>query len=1075
MRLQILTLFVLALTTLATAHPKAGPVIHDPAPLTTLFSTESVHQGDLAIPISGRGSRAAATMAALTAHATELGLPALNQPGVTLAGFAEATTPGGVHIAFRQSLNGTPIWRSTLHAHLNPAGDRIVSLAATLHSAANHPGSGDSWLLSADDARAIAAWRVGGSGRTDRRPRAEQMWVPGGGDHPSRPGEQISVESLRPAWMVHHSSTDPLGDWEVVVDAVTGEVLHLENRLAFVHGEGNVFLPDPVSSAGTIYGSPGYVDNNDGDTFHLINQQQRVTLHNITQDGAVFRLEGPYVRIVDFEAPFISPPEVSEPDGFVANRSEHQFEAASAYYHLDRMQVYIQTLGYDNLQNGPIDVDVHAAGGQDLSYYSPEFNRLAFGTGGVDDAEDADVLIHEYGHALHHAAVGGDVWGHDVLSIAEGVCDYLAASRSMEWSDHLPTRVFQWDGHNVFWPGRMVTTPALYPDQWGDDIYQNGTIFAHALWLLRSDLDPASVDLLVLEFLHHLTPGLAANQAAQALVTAAQSLLGDDEVAAVSNALLTKGFTLDPGSIEGTLRDRVSDEPLPNATVMLVHGNGQQDATTDDAGAFSFLEVPAGEATLSHDLPGCAPDSLTVTVFSGTTTQVDLTAPPYLVSTDPDELDRWTYGTVVIDTVTVHSDRDNIHMTVRAEPVDVPPVTPWNLFGEPIYVDIPAMSDLAGMTVLEDEILVVDRGNDPPLIAVFSPDGNLTRTFPHPDVPGTFDQLTTDGIWIWGVTDLDSLVGFDADGAVQLTVPLPDGVHGPQLAWDGALPGFWVSDGHDAVHAVNLDSALQQTIPLPSPDWDGLAVDHGDPDGGTLHLLTVSGSSPTVRRINPVTEEEILPAISLEPGSQWVYGGVDVVTGLFPEDGRDMLALSVFVRDPTGWSLRRYTLRWTLPWMTVTPGWVGDLSIGEPRELSVRSDPAGMEAGIYHGRLVLAFPQGGADTALDVTLDVRTVSVGDSEGSAAAADPIGWTVSRPSPNPCNTATSLTVTLPAAGTVRLTVHDVLGREVDRRSWWQAAGTRRVHWQPPAHAASGVYLLRLAREGQASHVRKVVVVK
>jgi hypothetical protein len=36
-------------------------------------------------------------------------------------------------------------------------------------------------------------------------------------------------------------------------------------------------------------------------------------------------------------------------------------------------------------------------------------DRLAFGEGGVDDAEDVDVVLHEYGHAIQHDTVPG--WG----------------------------------------------------------------------------------------------------------------------------------------------------------------------------------------------------------------------------------------------------------------------------------------------------------------------------------------------------------------------------------------------------------------------------------------------------------------------------------------------------------------------------------------------------------------------------------------------------------------------------------------------------------------------------------------
>ena len=46
----------------------------------------------------------------------------------------------------------------------------------------------------------------------------------------------------------------------------------------------------------------------------------------------------------------------------------------------------------------------HFAGvnGADNSYYDRLLQRLSFGEGGVDDGEDADVIIHELTHGVHH-------------------------------------------------------------------------------------------------------------------------------------------------------------------------------------------------------------------------------------------------------------------------------------------------------------------------------------------------------------------------------------------------------------------------------------------------------------------------------------------------------------------------------------------------------------------------------------------------------------------------------------------------------------------------------------------------
>ena len=77
------------------------------------------------------------------------------------------------------------------------------------------------------------------------------------------------------------------------------------------------------------------------------------------------------------------------------------------------------------------------------------------------------------------------------------------------------------------------------------------------------------------------------------------------------------------------------------------------------------------------------------------------------------------------------------------------------------------------------------------------------------------------------------------------------------------------------------------------------------------------------------------------------------------------------------------------------------------------------------------------------------------------------------PNPAPSVVTVAFGLPVAGRVRVTVHDVRGREVavllDERA---AAGERRVRWEP-ARAAAGPYLVRLAAGGAA--VSRVLVLR
>lgn len=72
------------------------------------------------------------------------------------------------------------------------------------------------------------------------------------------------------------------------------------------------------------------------------------------------------------------------------------------YIHFD-LGIAVRPTKYE----GGVRFDPHANNGGDNSYYDSLTQQLAFGEGGVDDAEDADVVIHELTHGLHDWLTGG--------------------------------------------------------------------------------------------------------------------------------------------------------------------------------------------------------------------------------------------------------------------------------------------------------------------------------------------------------------------------------------------------------------------------------------------------------------------------------------------------------------------------------------------------------------------------------------------------------------------------------------------------------------------------------------------
>jgi subtilisin-like proprotein convertase family protein len=233
--------------------------------------------------------------------------------------------------------------------------------------------------------------------------------------------------TLRWAWRVV-ARTLPLEPYEYLIDADSGELIR---RLAlFWTANGRVFDPNPVAKLN----DPALRDQNDVVAAVPDSAYSTVELQGLNPSGP---LGGPNVQIAELERPDVAPVDVSQP--LLFNRSQTGFEDVNAYVHIDRTQRYLQSLGYTGARrvvNRALRVDTHAAGGNDDSYYVAVISGqgdLYFGAGGTDDAEDSDIMLHEFGHALQDSIAPGAFLGtssSEGRAIGEGFGDYWAFSSS---------------------------------------------------------------------------------------------------------------------------------------------------------------------------------------------------------------------------------------------------------------------------------------------------------------------------------------------------------------------------------------------------------------------------------------------------------------------------------------------------------------------------------------------------------------------------------------------------------------------------------------------------------------------
>lgn len=386
----------------------------------------------------------------------------------------------GNHVTFTQQVGNVPVWRSDVVVNMT-SRNVVYSVFNETHGALNIDVSP---AFDGIEARRIAIETI--------QPKSMM------GDVKSKL-YVMDVHENGTYTLVHRVTVpaqDPIGDWVVAIDAKSGEILRVHDQRVFDTGTGKVFNPDPI----TTTQDPSLVDN--GDSNALIPDAAYDTLALTDLDppiGGFYSLDGLWARITDHEAPTHAAPQLADPNLYIYDRSNLNFEDVNVYYHITAFQNYMQSIGVFGANQRVQELDAHGLSGADNSHYVLSTTQIAYGDGGVDDAEDADVVIHEYGHAIHHNIVPS--WGGgDASRMGEGFGDYLAWSWSMQQSTFGEADVFNWDGHNAFWPGRLAVDSTLhYPEDNSGVHTPGGTLWCSATTSVWREIGGSTADEVLLD------------------------------------------------------------------------------------------------------------------------------------------------------------------------------------------------------------------------------------------------------------------------------------------------------------------------------------------------------------------------------------------------------------------------------------------------------------------------------------------------------------------------------------------------------------------------------------------------
>ena len=310
-------------------------------------------------------------------------------------------------------------------------------------------------------------------------------------------------------------------------------------------GSGMVFMPNPVVTSGSY---AGLVDDKDAD-YDAVNDE-RVSVQLTGLDGSGF-LRGTWAIVVTETGN----PAYETDCTFDYTRHDDRFEQVMAYYWVTKSQEYTRSLGFTagsglwraiNADQQRVRINQW---GVDNSFATDHpMDEMRFGKGGVDDAEDGEVILHELGHQIHFSQSAEFFSSTEAGGISEGFGDYWAATVS-EWVGGVqpdPECIAEWDAIS-YTAGpvhclRRLDSTRMYPGGLTGQVHRDGTIWSHALWNLRDAIGAAHADTAILRAQFDWV-GTTMPDLAQRIRCQVATLYGGGEELAAAAAFAERGIT----------------------------------------------------------------------------------------------------------------------------------------------------------------------------------------------------------------------------------------------------------------------------------------------------------------------------------------------------------------------------------------------------------------------------------------------------------------------------------------------------------------------------------------------------
>ncbi len=540
------------------------------------------------------------------------------------------------------------------------------------------------------------------------------------------------------------------------------------------------------------------------------------------------------------------------------------------------------------------------------------------------------------------------------------------------------------------------------------------------------------------------------------------------------------GLLRDPGMIYGSVLDAANDQPLQDVTVFVdfelgtfadvelttdVDGNWRIESAISEIPFIVSVSVPGYNDSTVVDLVVEENDSVEVNIAM-LHPSFNLSDEEILVSLEPNDVHELTF-TIVND--------GNGPLTWEAELTreENEGAQPWNMDAMVHLDNNIGAGVLGGLAIVEDQMLVPGGyWNLNNWFYILDMEGALIDSFRQFGRYryGTMD-LAYDGTLVWGGDDRD-VYGFSFDGSNSelhtqfrtTIIPLQ------AIAWDVDAELLWVAGQQTNILGYTRNGEYTAQLTNPGFIINGMTFIDADAEY-PLHILhTVNGSDLTIHKMNPENGDTVFVAV-LEPEEGGTPNGGFVTTEL--DERGNLTFLTVFNNNEVGGGNRVDMYKRLLSgtaWLSLQAPDKGTLDAGGEEEFQLLFNSTELSIGEYEGSML--FTHNAIDQAaiIPITLSVIPMAVDED----ALQLPTEFLIDAIYPNPFNSTTTISISLPKADNVTLELYDVQGRLVESLHDGQLQAGIHHTTLKASNMASGVYFVHLSGT-QGVTVRKIALVR